>query len=193
MIVGLTGGIGSGKSVVSKIFELFGCVIFNSDEEAKKLYFNDEIKKKVISLIGESAYSNSNELNKKYISEKIFSNTILLHKLNEIIHPAVGIKMKRFVELNPGKIIIKESALLFEAGLIKQCDKIIVVYADDDTRIRRVMQRDNLKREDVLNRINNQFVLNEKMKHSDFVISNNENEMVIPQVLKIMEEFKTFP
>ena len=127
MIVGLTGGIGSGKSTIAKLFEIFGCIIFDSDYVSKKLYLDPIIKSHIIKLLGEESYISENKINKKYISTIIFSNSNKLEQLNQIIHPAVIIELKKIKEKNPDKIIIKESALLFEAKLEKEVDKIILL------------------------------------------------------------------
>lgn len=188
MVVGLTGGIGSGKSTVANIFKLLGCKIFNSDEVAKQIYFEEDIKQHIIDLLGYDVYLNSTTLNKHYINSKIFSNTELLKQLNSIIHPAVVNKFEAFCQKNKNELIIKETALLFEANLQHQVDKIILVTADDELRIKRTMLRDNLSKEDVVKKINSQLSQNEKIKHSHFIIDNNETELVIPQVVAIYKQ-----
>ena len=185
MVAGLTGGIGSGKSVAAKIFELLGCAVFNSDIAAKDVYFNAEIKVRIIKLLGNEAYLSDTRINKAYISSKIFSDTQTLQQLNAIIHPAVIDTFKDFVKKNPTKLIIKETALLFEAHLEKEVDKIIVVAADDELRVKRVMERDGLNKEDILKKIKTQLAQEEKIKKADFVIYNNEQSLLLPQVLTI--------
>lgn len=188
MTVGLTGGIGSGKSIVAKIFEMLGCAIFNSDEAAKLIYFEEGVKARVINLLGKEAYSGEKELNKSFISSKIFTNTDLLHQLNAIIHPEVKNKFEEFKSANSGKIIIKETALLFEANLTKMVDKIVLVAAHDELRISRVMDRDGLSREDVLKKMKSQLPQEEKIKQAHYIIYNNEEEFLITQALKIYNE-----
>lgn len=185
MIVCVTGGIGSGKSMVSNVFELLGCAVFNSDTVAKSVYFEKEIKTKVIELLGEEAYLNDHQLNKTHINSKLFSNTEVLHKLNAIIHPAVIEQFNAFVQGSKSKIIIKETALLFEAHLDKGCDKIIVVAADDELRISRVMKRDGLSKEEVINKMKHQLSQEEKIKKADYVVYNNEDSLLIPQIIEI--------
>jgi dephospho-CoA kinase len=191
MIVGLTGGIGSGKSMVATMFAVLGCEVFNSDEAAKKIYFEEETRSRVIDLLGKEAYLNEQELNRVFISSKIFSDTALLHQLNGIIHPEVKKKFTNFVSENAGKIIVKETALLFEAGIDKEVDKIVLVTADDELRIARVMKRDGLSRAEILNKIKSQLPQEEKIRRSDFVIYNNEKEFVITQVLDVLNKIKT--
>ncbi|MGZ3919248.1 MAG: dephospho-CoA kinase [Bacteroidia bacterium] len=190
MIVGLTGGIGSGKSIVARVFGALGCVLFNTDEAAREIYFDAEIKVKVIALLGQESYSSERELNKSFISSKIFSDTDLLHRLNSVIHPAVKKKFEKFVQENKGSVIIKESALLFEANLHKSMDAVIMVTADDELRIQRVMQRDGSGREDVIKKIKSQLPQEEKIKLADYIIYNNEKEFVITQVLEIYNKLK---
>ncbi|MGZ3901439.1 MAG: dephospho-CoA kinase [Bacteroidia bacterium] len=190
MIVGLTGGIGSGKSIVARVFGALGCVLFNTDEAAREIYFDAEIKVKVIALLGQESYSSERELNKSFISSKIFSDTDLLHRLNSVIHPAVKKKFEKFAQENKGSVIIKESALLFEANLHKSMDAVIMVTADDELRIQRVMQRDGSGREDVIKKIKSQLPQEEKIKLADYIIYNNEKEFVITQVLEIYNKLK---
>lgn len=191
MIVGLTGGIGSGKSTIAKLFEIFGCIIFDSDSVAKQLYYDPIIKSHITKLLGEESYISENKINKKYISSIIFSNSNKLEQLNQIIHPAVIIALKKIKEKNPDKIIIKESALLFEAKLEKEVDKIILVVAPQEDRIKRVMLRDGISKEDVFKKIKNQLPDAIKIKKSDFIIENNEKEFLITQSLKIYNSIIT--
>lgn len=188
MVVGLTGGIGSGKSIVTKMFEILGCATFNSDEVARDTYFDPEIKAQVVNLLGVSAYLSERSINKTYIGSLIFDDSQTLKKLNAIIHPAVGRKFDVFKAENSHKIIIKETALLFEANLQHQVDKIIVVVSNDHERIKRVMERDGLNQDEVLKKMKNQLPQTDKASKADFVINNNEEEFLITQVLKIYKE-----
>jgi dephospho-CoA kinase len=188
MVVGLTGGIGSGKSTVAKLLELLGAKVFNSDDNAKNQYFVPEIKQKVIDLLGKECYQADGTLDRKYISGKIFSDTSLLQKLNAIIHPAVGRDFSAFAAAHKGKLIIKESALLFELGLEKELDKVILVTSPLELRIERVMKRDNLTREEVLNKVKSQLSESEKLKLTDLIITNDEKEFIIPQTLAIYKK-----
>lgn len=187
MIIGLTGGIGSGKSTVATLFELLGFAVFHSDEAARDIYFDPIVKNKIITLLGAEAYLSGTRLNKAYVSTKIFSDINLLQQLNAIIHPAVGNKFEDFKLKNKDKHIIKETALLFEAKLQHKVDKIVVVAADDERRIERVVQRDGLSREDVLKKIKSQLPQEEKIRQADWVIYNNEEKFLITQVLEIVE------
>lgn len=185
-VIGLTGGIGSGKSTIAGIFKTLGVPVYNSDERAKELYFNTEIKKKVIELLGNDAYKDETTLNKKFIGRKIFSDKELLTKLNAIIHPAVGKDFEEFKKIHTKeKYIVKESALLIEAGLLKTVDKLLVVTSNEILRTDRLKKRDGLNKEEISNIIAKQLPDAEKIKKADWVIENNEQELLIPQVLKI--------
>lgn len=189
IVVGLTGGIGTGKSTVAKLFEVMGVPVYDSDQRAKDLYFVPEVKQKVIELLGKEAYSADGQLNREFISKSIFSNSNLLSKINSIIHPAVEQDFKGFIDRNSAhKFIIKETALLFETGIYKKVDKIILVMAALEIRLKRVKERDGLKEEEILKRISHQMPDEEKSPISDFVISNNESDALIPQVLAVYEK-----
>lgn len=192
MVAGLTGGIGSGKSTVARLFELMGCLLFESDAVAKDIYFDPEIREQVKALLGEKAYLSDKAIDKSYISSKIFTHKLLLQQLNEIIHPAVIKKSTLFVDANPGKIVIKETALLFEAKLEKHVDKIILVVADDETRIKRVMQRDGLSRDAVVQKLNSQLPQEENIKKANYIIYNNDSDLLIPQVVMVCDKLFKF-
>ena len=188
-VIGLTGGIGSGKSTIARVFEVLGIAVYNSDERAKKLYFNAEIKKQVEALLGKEAYESKTKLNKKHISLKIFSDKALLEKLNAIIHPAVGEDFELFKKNHAKeKYIVKESALLLEANLLKDIDKLLVVTSNDKLRTQRVNLRDGLNEAEIKKIIDKQLPDEAKIKKADWVIENNEEELLIPQVLKINKE-----
>lgn len=182
MIVGLTGGIGSGKSTVAKLFALMGCAVFNSDDAAKAAYGIGEVREQVESLLGPDAYTADGNINRARIAGKVFSDTGLLAKLNAIIHPAVGRAFRKFISENEGKIIVKESALLFEADIAKDCDRVVVVEAPDDMRVSRVMARDGVTGDEVLKRMKSQLPQQLKIDRADFVVHNGRNDMLIPQV-----------
>ncbi len=185
MIVGLTGGIGSGKSTVARVLEILGAAVFDSDAVAKELYFVPAIKSAVISLIGPEAYLSDKQLNRPFIAKAVFENASLLTALNGILHPAVYLAMQSFVSAHRGQLIVKESALLFEAGIEKQVDKIIVVCAPETLRIQRVLRRDQLSEREIRARMASQWPSSEKIKQADFVINNDEIQPLIPQVLSV--------
>jgi dephospho-CoA kinase len=192
MIIGLTGGIGSGKTTVAKLFETMDCTVYNSDERAKELYFEPSIKQEVISLLGSEAYVSDQEIDKNYISKKIFADTILLHQLNAIIHPAVKIDFEKFVAKFPqDQLIIKETALLFETGIYKELDHNIIVTASLEVKIERVMKRNSVSKEEVEKRMHAQWTDEQKIPLADFTISNDPSDALIPQVLQIISKLKT--
>ncbi len=191
MIVGLTGGIGSGKTTVAKLFETMGCVIYNSDDKAKEVYFQTVIKNQVIELLGKEAYFNENEINNNYISEKVFSNTELLHQLNNIIHPAVKADFILFQSKLPLEtIIIKESAIIFETGIYKDLHKTILVTATLEVKIARVKKRNAASEDDIKKRIAAQWPDEQKIPLANFVISNDGTQPLIPQVESIIRQLK---
>lgn len=182
MIVGLTGGIGSGKSTVLKMFQSLGVPIYQADIEAKNIMVHSqEVKKNIINLLGEDSYQN-NELNRTYIAQKVFNNKELLAALNAIVHPAVHKHFKNFVAKQTAQYLVYENAILYENNSEHLCDKVIVVAADLEDRISRVMKRDKLDREAVLARMNNQWSQEDKIKKADFVIHNSNLEELVKEV-----------
>jgi dephospho-CoA kinase len=191
MIIGLTGGIGSGKSTVAKLFETMGCAIYNSDDRAKELYFKPVIKKAVIDLLGSESYVNETTLNRDYISKKVFSDTNLLQQLNAIIHPAVKEDFVQFQSNFPlNTIIIKESALLFETGIYKDLNYNILVIAPIDLKIERVMQRDSFSKKEIEQRMKAQWSDEQKSPLANAIISNDNQTALTPQVISIIETLK---
>ncbi|MGY5352897.1 dephospho-CoA kinase [Wenyingzhuangia sp. IMCC45533] len=189
MIVGLTGGIGSGKTTVLKYFEKLGMPCYVADEQAKRI-MNDSniVKQQITQLLGNEAYVH-NKLNKQFIASQIFSDKKLLLKINQIVHPEVHKDLQEFVKNNTTHpYIIYESAILFENNNHHLCDKIIVVTAPVETRIKRVMERDNVTKEQVLARINHQMSDEEKIKRGDFVIENSNYSDLEEKVLDIHKQ-----
>lgn len=172
-IVGLTGGIGSGKTTVAHMFSEFGIPVYNSDIEAKKLTnSSDAIRQELISLLGEETYKNG-ILDRKFMAEKIFNDAILLQKANAIIHPKVAEHFKKWVSNQTSPYVIKEAAILFESGGNAQCDLVILVTASREERLRRVMDRDQVSRQEVETRMKNQWSDSRKIELADFIIENN--------------------
>jgi len=171
-IVGLTGGIGSGKTTIAKFFMEFGVGVYIADSEAKNLMHTDiSIIDAIKSLFGEAAYKKE-KLNRSFIAEKVFNNKILLDKLNAIVHPKVETHFKNWVQKQTGNYCIKEAAILFETGGNKKCDYVILVTAPKKLRISRVTERDNTPAKAVESRIDNQWNDKKKKKLADFVIEN---------------------
>ncbi len=173
IIVGLTGGIGSGKTTVAKMFQDLGVPVYIADLEAKKLMLRSKvIRRKLIHLFGKEAYKNE-ILNKSFIADKIFNNSELLQKMNAIVHPKVATHFTRWITKQSGPYVLKEVAILFENGSYINCDAVITVTASEKDRIQRVINRDKSSVKKVKAIINNQWSDNEKIKNSQFVIINN--------------------
>ncbi len=188
IVVGLTGGIGSGKTIVCKVFEKLNIPIYSADIEAKKLMnSNFEIKSKLISEFGKNVYRN-NSLNKKFLANIIFNNKKKLHFVNSVVHPIVKKHIKNWVSLQTSNYVIIENAILFESGFDKIANKIITVTAPEELKIQRVIKRDDSTYEEVKSRINNQMPDEYKIKKSDFVIKNDNEQLILPQILKIHKE-----
>lgn len=187
--IGLTGGIGSGKSTVAKIFETLGIPVYYADAEAKRLMNSSETLKKVIRQnFGEATYEND-QLNRKYLAGIVFNNPEKLELLNALIHPVTINDAEQWMQQQSAPYSIKEAALLFESGAAENLDFIVGVYAPQALRIKRVMKRDGLTADEIMKRINRQVNEEMKMKLCDFVITNNEQELLIPQVLKLHQHF----
>ena len=185
MIVGLTGGIGSGKSTVAAMFKELDVPVYNSDDRAKYLMNTSiEIKEKLIALLSDKAYENG-QLNRPFIAEKVFNDSELLANLNGIVHPVVRQDFLDWVKEQDACYVIQETALLFENNSQNLYDRIIVVTAPKELRISRVLDRDNSTREQVLARINNQLDDEIKIKSSNFVIENIDLERTSSIVLQV--------
>ena len=173
-IIGITGGIGSGKSTVSKFIEELGFPVYDSDFWAKELVNVDEnLKSRIIELLGEESYDENGKYNRKFVAEKVFDHQELLLKLNQIIHPAVKIHFENWVNAQNAEFVFKETALLFELKLNESCYQSILVTADENIRIKRVMDRDGRTYREVKEIIDKQMPEVDKVKLADFVIQNN--------------------
>lgn len=185
---GLTGGIGSGKSTVARVFELLGIPVYYADTAAKTIMNEDESLKTLITEhFGEAAYTGGT-LNRAYISSVVFENKEKLALLNSLVHPATISAAEQWMQQQNTPYIIKEAALIFESGSQEGLDLVIGVYAPEHLRIHRTMQRDNINREAVLKRMSNQVNEELKMKLCDFVIYNDEQQLLIPQVIALHEQ-----
>lgn len=174
-IVGLTGGIGSGKTTVANLFSELNVPIYIADKEAKALMNKSKvIKRKLIQLFGKDAYK-AEELNRPYLAEQIFNDKNLLQQMNAIVHPKVASHFKRWIKKQAAPYCIKEVAILFENGSYVNCDKVITVIAPLEIRISRVLQRDQTTTSKIKAIIKNQWQDQERMKLSDYVISNDNN------------------
>jgi dephospho-CoA kinase len=190
--IGITGGIGSGKSLVCKIFECLGVPVYDADSRAKHLMVTDDaliagIKKE----FGSEAYHQNGTLNREFISRQTFGFPERLEKLNKIVHPRVALAYEKWVKDQAShRYVVKEAALLFETGSAAMLDKVIVVSAPVALRVRRVLQRDPWRNEeDVKKIIDSQMSQDEKEKRADFIVINDESQLLIPQILKLHRGF----
>jgi dephospho-CoA kinase len=184
MTIGITGGIGGGKTTVSRVVQAMGYPVYNADRRAAQLQNQDsEIRRQTLALLGTEAY-NGNVANRSYISAMVFRNPALLQSLNNIVHPAVKANFEMWERFHgDNRLLFIESALLYETEFWRLADKIIVVTANLETRVERVMQRDNISKQQVLERIKNQLPDDAKIARADFVIY-NENEINLHQEIK---------
>jgi dephospho-CoA kinase len=188
--IGITGGIGAGKSTVAGIFKVLGVPVFDADATAKNILNTDSVlREQIADTFGSETYKNG-LLDKKYLATLVFNNPDQLAKLNALVHPATIAAADKWASSFADRpYIIKEAALLFEAGTYVGLDYIIGVTAPVELRIARVMARDQVSREEVLSRMQHQLDDTEKMKRCNFVIDNNEVSLVIPQVLALHARF----
>lgn len=187
--IGLTGGIGSGKSTVARIFNVLGIPVYNADDAAKRLMGeNDELKNSIVRLFGKESYINGT-LNRKYLSGQVFNDSRKIKLLNSLVHPATIRDAEQWMKKQQAPYIIKEAALIFESGSNQFLDYVIGVQSPLELRIERAMKRDNISREQVKARMKLQLDEEEKMKKCDFVIVNDEQQALIPQVLLLHEKF----
>lgn len=188
-VVGITGGIGSGKSVVSMIFRQLGIPVYDSDAEAKLLYDKfPELRNAVRVQISEDAFDANGKLDRKKLAEIVFQFPEKLEILNQLVHPLVKKDFQDWVQKNQeAAYLVKEAAILFESGAYSDCDKVITVVAPRDLRVQRVRERDRKTKAEIEAIMDRQSGDEEKIKRSDFVIQNDEKELILPQVLAIHE------
>jgi len=188
--IGITGGIGSGKSYVCQILEKMGYAIFYSDLEAKKLMIqNKELIQQINNIIGEHAYLD-NELNKPIIRNFLFQNEVNKEKLNALIHPFVYQEFEKWASSIQKEIVFNESALLFETDSYKRFNKTILVTAPEEIRIERLIKRDSLNIGEIKKRFNNQLNDSIKTKKADYIIENDDKKLIIPQINKMLEQIR---
>ncbi len=186
--VGVTGGIGSGKSTVCKILECLGVPVFRADEEGRQLLSEDkEIQKKVGALFGDTILTNGKPDRKK-IAAIVFADEGKLKQLNAIIHPAVKASFTNWLKKQAGNLIVEEAAILFENGAYKDFDKMVLVTAPEELRIKRVTERDHVSAEEVKRRMKNQWSDEEKAAKADHILMNDEERMLMPKVLELVSK-----
>jgi dephospho-CoA kinase len=186
--VGITGGIGSGKSIVSKILQLMGYPVYSSDQRAKDIMNEDQsIITGLKNLFGEAAYTNS-ILNRPYIATQIFQDDSKRIAMNKLVHPAVRADFQNWIKEQKSPILFQESALLFETGNYQIFDAVFLVTAPKQVRMKRIKERDQLTDEQVQARFDAQLSEEEKMKLTDYVIYNDGNQLLVPQILDLLKK-----
>jgi dephospho-CoA kinase len=190
--IGITGGIGSGKTTICKVFETLGIPVFYADAVAKQIMVTDPILiKEVIQAFGDESYFADGSLNNKYISNIVFKAADQLVKLNAIVHPAVFRAFDHWFQQVPSTVpyVLKEAALLFESGSYKMCDYNVLVIAPNDLKISRVQKRDEVTEEQVISRMTKQFSDEEKSEYTDLFMVNDETKSIVSQVLAYHRQF----
>jgi dephospho-CoA kinase len=183
--IGLTGGIGSGKSTIARIFEVLGIPVYYSDDAAKRLMNEDpDLRQAITREFGTDAYFHG-QLNRPFIASQVFQDKVKLNKLNALIHPATIRDGDLWMQGQKTAYAIKEAALIFESNVDQYLDYVVGVSAPENLRIQRTMDRDAVSREEVLSRIKNQMPEEEKMQRCDFIIYNDEQQAVLPQVIAL--------
>ncbi|MDQ6762131.1 MAG: dephospho-CoA kinase [Bacteroidota bacterium] len=186
--VGLTGGMGAGKSTVAQIFEVLGIPVYYADDKAKKLMIeNEELKASIINSFGAESYINGN-LNREYIAGLVFNNDAKIQLLNSLVHPVTLKDAEGWTAHQKTPYTIKEAALIFESGSHKQLDLVIGVRAPEEMRIQRIIDRDHISVQQAKDRMSRQMDEEEKMRLCDYVIVNDERQMVLPQVILLHEK-----
>lgn len=187
--IGVTGGIGSGKTTVCRIFKALKIPIYSADDRAKSLMTeNATLRTSIFSLFGEKAYIN-NTLNRAYIASSVFNDKELLYKLNSVVHPIVELDFETWVKAQKSPYLIKEAAVLIESGAFKLMDKILLVEAPHNLKLNRVILRDGVESEEVLLRMSTQMSDKEKRKYADTVIYNDEKTSLLQQILSLHHSF----
>jgi dephospho-CoA kinase len=188
MKLGITGGIGSGKTSVCRVFNVLGIPVFSADPEARKIMDNDEnIIREINNIAGRDLYKQGT-LDRMSLASMIFNDPVLLRKVNALVHPVVFEHFRQWAGIQKTPYAIMEAAILFESGAANLVDRVATVVAPVEERISRVIQGNRLTREQVMDRIKNQMDDESRIKMSDYVIYNSENDMIIPAILKIHED-----
>lgn len=189
--IGITGGIGSGKTTVCRVFELLGIPIFYADTVAKLIMNTDPVlKEEILKTFGKKIYSNDGELNRSHLSSIVFNNESELNKLNALVHPAVFRAFDKWLAMHTdAPYIIKEAALLFETESYKMCDLSVLVVSPEASRVRRIIARDGISQDEIVLRMKRQLSDEKKIKLADHILFNDESQLLISQILALDQQF----
>jgi len=189
--VGITGGIGSGKTTICHFFELLNIPVFTADDEAKRLMVTSpDIKSQLTYFLGEDIYFKDQTLDREKIAKRIFHSPDLLSKINAVVHPAVSREFERWCLDKNSPYVLFEAAILFECGLYKKMDVNVLITASEKIRIKRVMVRDNASKKEVKSKIAKQWKEERKEDYADCIIYNDDRELLLPQLLNLDKKFK---
>ena len=188
--IGLTGNIGSGKTTLASCFEILGIAVFNADKQAKLLMNKDiNLKQSLITEFGKEVYLDD-ELNRKYLSKLAFNDNLVLKRLNALVHPVVQDAFEKWSIQQSGVYVIKEAAILFESNIYQSLDAIICISCPEEIRLKRILNRDDLSEKDVRQRMSHQWAEEKKISLSDYVITNDNSSLVMPQILSVHSALK---
>ena len=187
----ITGSIGSGKSVVSRMMNVLGVPVYDCDVNAKRLMTDDEfIVSELKRMFGDECYEDDGTLNRQYIASRIFTDKENIKRVNSLVHPVVKRDFEEWAEKQESSVVAVETAILYESGMIEAVDKVLVVWADRETAINRTMQRSGMNRIQVENRMNNQMSVDDLLLMSDYSLYNDGDEPLLPRVMSVVEELK---
>lgn len=190
VVIGITGGIGSGKSTICKLFNLLGIPVYNADQAAKALMTSNEtLKKQLVETFGANVFEANQQINRAYLANLVFNHPEKLAQLNQLVHPAVLADFKCWIEKQNAPYVVKEAALLFESESYKQCKYTILVESPMELRLERIMRRDKSTKEQIQARIQHQLPDAEKAKLADYLLLNDEKNLLIPQVMALHQHF----
>lgn len=185
-VFGITGGIGSGKSTIARVFSILGVPVYSADDRAKELMYKPHVLEKIKQIFGQQAITSEGKPNFSYMGEQAFTRPTLLEQLNQLVHPLVGADFKVWAQSRKEPLLLKEAAIIFETGTHLLLDGVIVVSAPEELRIIRVMQRNGFSREQVKARMERQWPEEQLLSKADFIVHNDESQLVIPQILSII-------
>lgn len=187
----ITGGIGSGKSVVSRMMNVLGVPVYDCDSSAKRLMVNDEyIVSELKRMFGEDCYEDDGTLNRQYIASCIFTDKQNIKRVNSLVHPAVKRDFEQWAELQGTDLVAVETAILYESGIVESVDKVLVVWAEKETAIRRTVERSGMSRSQVISRMENQMSVDDLLLLSDYSLYNDGEEPLLPQVMNLIGQLK---